>query len=89
MMEILFSHDQPLRTLFIAPITDSKHVLSSDGQKFPPWGEFRECCNFYISLIVFDVQITLLKGCCPPLLHCRFQDKAGGKSFEVDIPKCV
>ena len=26
------SHDHSLRTLFIAPITDSKHVLTGDGQ---------------------------------------------------------
>ena len=33
MMEMSIPHDHPLRTLFIAPITDSKHVLTSDGQK--------------------------------------------------------
>ena len=53
------SHDQTLKTPFIAPIPEHKHVLSSDGQKFLPWGEFREYCNFYISLIVFHVQIML------------------------------
>ena len=49
------SHDHPLKTLLIAPITAHKHVLTSDGQKFPPWPEFLELRNFYISLIVFDV----------------------------------
>ena len=55
---LIVSRDHPLRTLLIAPITDSKHVLTSDGQKLPPWLKFRELHNFYISLIGFDVPIT-------------------------------
>ena len=31
------SHDHPLRTPFIAPITDSKLVLNSDGHRFSLW----------------------------------------------------
>ena len=71
MAEILVFHDQPLRTLFFAPITEHKHMLNSDRQKVLPWGDFRECRNFYISLIVFDVQIILLKVCFPPPPHHR------------------
>ena len=43
----------------MSPITEHKHDLTSDGQKFPPWPKFREMRNFYISFIVFGVQITL------------------------------
>ena len=68
MGEYYVPHDQLLKTLFIAPITDSKHLLISDGQKFPQWLEFLELRNFYINLIVFDVVIMLqneaVHHCC-------------------------
>ena len=35
---VTISHDQPLRTLLIALITDNTHVLNSDGQQFPQKG---------------------------------------------------
>ena len=34
--EVTIFHAQPLKTLLIAPMTDTKHMLCSDGQEFPP-----------------------------------------------------
>ena len=85
------SHDQPLRTLFTAPITDSKLVFNSDGQRFPPWVNFRELHNFHVTFIVFDVQIhcIVLQGCWPLLLQHRLQSWSGWQISEIDVPKCV
>ena len=66
MAELSVYHDQSLKTLLIAPITGSKHMLTSDGQKFPPLLKFGELHNFYILFIVYDMQITLQSGAvCP------------------------
>ena len=48
------THDQPLKTLFTAPIMATAAVM----ERFPSWSKFRELRNFYKSFIVCDMQIT-------------------------------
>ena len=83
---VFVSHDQPLKTLFIAPITDSKLMLNSDEHRFPSWVKFRECHNFYISLIVFDMQITLQNWA---VRYCLITAWAGGKSLWSWCVLCI
>ena len=74
--------DHPLRTLLIAPITEHKHMLSSDGQKFPPWLKFQELRNFCISLIVFDVQLMLQNGA---VHHCCVTNLQSSRGQQISL----
>ena len=51
MKDILVFHDQPL---FIAPTMDTAAVMD----RFLSGDKFQELRNFYVSSIVFDVQIV-------------------------------
>ena len=82
---VYISHDQPLERLLIASITDNKHLLTSDGQRFLPWVKFQELCNFHICFIVFDVQIMLPKDGVHHYYVTNFKLQVGAMEQHVPL----